>query len=177
MILLDATALALLLNKEASPPLDPTTKKPVERAHSRFRYLEKEVQRRRDTIVIPTPALAEILVKAGDEAGAILERLNKSSFFKIAPFDQRAAVEVAAMTRDAIRAGDKRAGLAAPYQKIKVDRQIVAIGRSLAVSTIYSDDTDILAIAGEAKLPVMRTWEMPLPPEDPQGQLFEGDLG
>jgi len=175
LILLDATSLALLLNKHARPPEDPATGKPVERAHERFSFLEKEVQRRRDTIVIPTPALAEILVKVEDEAGAILERLNRSSFFKIASFDQRAAVEVAAMTRDAIRAGDKRAGLQSPYQKIKVDRQIVAIGRSLGVLTIYSDDSDVFAIAAVAKLPVVRTWEMQLPPEDPQQDMFKNE--
>lgn len=172
MILLDATALSLLLNPTAKPPIDPATNLPLSDAARRLAHLEAEVQRNGDTILIPTPALAEVLVALGDAGPASLERINKSSRFKIADFDQRAAIEVAAMTREAIRAGDKRGGSASPWQKVKIDRQIIAIARVHGAERVYSDDTNVASFGGRIGLKVIPTWEFPLPPEDPQRTLF-----
>ena len=177
MILLDATAFTLLVNPAANPPLDPVSRQPVARAADRFAYLETEVQRTGETIVIPTPALAEVLVGLGDAGPAVLERIGNSGRFKIAEFDVRAAVEVAAMTRDAMRAGDKKDGSAAPWQKVKIDRQIIAIARVHGVSCIYSDDDGVAAFAGKIGLTVVQTWSMPLPPENQQVGLFEMGRG
>ncbi len=96
----------------------------------------------------------------------------RSGRFKIAEFDIRAAVEVAAMTRDAIRAGDKKDGSPSPWQKIKIDRQIIAIARVQGVRIIYSDDGGIADFAKKVDISVVQTWMMPLPPEDPQQTLF-----
>lgn len=114
MILLDATAFSLLVNPDTKPPTDPVTGQAVTRVKERFQFLEAEAQRQSETIVIPTPALAEVLVGLGDAAPAILDRVVRSSRFKIAEFDTRAAIEVAAMTREAIRSGDKKAGSSSP---------------------------------------------------------------
>jgi hypothetical protein len=163
MIAADATALALLVNPEASPPHDPATGALLLRAKDRLDFLVAEIERTRGTIVIPTPALAEVLVRAGDAAPEILDRFNRSARFKIADFDQRAAVELAAMTREAIRAGNKFDGVDAPWQKVKVDRQIVAIARVNSARAIYSDDAGVATFATKLGLTVIRTWELPLP--------------
>ncbi len=47
---------------------------------------------------------------AGDAGPAYLKLLNGSRCFRIESFDERAAIELAAMTHDAIAAGDLRAG-------------------------------------------------------------------
>ena len=39
-----------------------------------------------------------------------LDALTGKVCFRVAPFDERAAVELAAMTKDALSAGDLRAG-------------------------------------------------------------------
>jgi hypothetical protein len=83
-------------------------------------------------------------------------------------FDLRAAVEVAAMTRAALDSGDKRAGLSGEWAKIKYDRQIVAIAKVEQAAAIYSDDTNLRQIGSELNITVIGTWELPLPPEDPQ---------
>ena len=171
MILLDATALMLLVHPEAEPPTDPATGVLVTRVRERFALLETEVQRTGDTIVIPTPALAEVLVGIEDAGPAVLERLARSSRFKIAEFDTMAALEVAAMTREAIRAGDKRDGSTAPWQKVKIDRQIIAIARVRGVSRIYSDDKNLALFADKLGIEVVATWAMPLPSYPPP-QLF-----
>ena len=81
-------------------------------------------------------------------------------------------MELAAMTREAIASGDKRAGSTAPWQKVKFDRQIMAIGRIHGVIRVYSDNDDIEKIALPLGMEVIKTWQLPLPPEDPQ-QILE----
>lgn len=171
MILLDSTAFALLVNPDAQPPIDPNTQQPVERARERFLFLAAEVQRKSETIVIPTPALAEVLVRAGDAGPDILERITRSSRLKIADFDTVAAVELAAMTREAIQKGDKKAGSTEPWQKIKIDRQIIAIAKTRNCHAIYSDDHSLGSFAESIGLKVVRTWTMTLPPAEPQLEL------
>lgn len=172
MVLLDATAFSLLVNPDAKAPDDPATRQPVNDVGKRFQYLKAQIEKSGKTILIPTPALAEVLVSIGDAAPAIIELLNGSARFRIADFDQRAAVELAAMTREAIRVGDKKAGSSEPWQKVKIDRQIIAIARTNQVERIYSDDHGIRRFAEMIGTQVIQTWEMPLPPEEAQGALL-----
>jgi hypothetical protein len=174
MVLLDATAFSLLVNPDAKAPDDPATGQPVNDAGKRFQFLKAQIEKSGDTILIPTPALSEVLVSVGDAAPAVIELLNSSARFKIADFDQRAAVELAAMTREAIRVRDKKAGSLEPWQKVKLDRQIIAIARINQVERIYSDDRGVKHFAELIGMQVVQTWQMPLPPGDPQGTLFQG---
>lgn len=167
MIVFDATAFMLLVHPDAKPPKDPQTGVPVSHVRQRFAFLEQEIQRSGETILIPAPALAEVLVGLEDGGPFVIERLSRSSRFKIAEFDTMAAVELAAMTREAIRAGDKRDGSESPWQKVKIDRQIIAIARSRGATTIYSDDKGVAKFAANVGIQVVPTWAMPLPPVDP----------
>jgi predicted nucleic acid-binding protein len=65
----------------------------------------------------------------------------------VVPFDTRAAIELAVMTRNAIDQGDKRGGVDAPWNKVKFDRQIVAIAKVAGATTIYSDDLQLRTFA------------------------------
>lgn len=167
MITVDSTTVALLLNPAASPPTDPTTGQRLKQAKERVDHLIAEMEREGETVLIPTPVLAEVLVKAGDSAPEIVERVLRSSRFKIADFDLRAAVELAAMTRDALAAGDKSGGSDSPWQKIKLDRQIIAIARANMSEVIYSDDGGVARFGEALGMRVIRTWELPLPPAPP----------
>jgi hypothetical protein len=162
--LLDATALAMLVDKSSRPPTDPATGAPVANAHARFTFLEQQINKSGGTLLIPTPALSEVLVGLAEAAPSVLERIDKSSRFKVADFDTRAAIELAIMTREALEAGDKKAGSAEPWQKVKLDRQIVAIARVYNVTEIYSDDSGVKAFADQIGMRVIRSWEMPIPP-------------
>lgn len=173
MVLLDATAFALLVNPNAKVRNDPATGQPVSEAGRRFQFLQSQIEKSGGTILIPTPALAEVLVSIGDGAPEILEILIRSARFRIADFDKRAAVELASMTREAFQGGDKKSGSTEPWQKVKLDRQIIAIARVNQVEKIYSDDDGIKKFADLIGMEVIQTWEMPLPPEDSQGTLFE----
>lgn len=173
MIVLDATAFMLLVHPDAKPPTDPQTGTAVVQVRERFEFLEQEIQRSGETILIPAPALAEVLVGLEDAGPAVIERLSRSARFKIADFDTMAAVELATMTREAIRAGDKKGGSTSPWQKVKIDRQIIAIARTRGVTTIYSDDEGLAKFASTVGIQVVPTWSMPLPPVAPQPGLFQ----
>ena len=173
MVVFDATTLLLLLSPSISAPMDSTTRKPVTNARERIDGLIAELEKNNTKIIIPTPALSEILVRAGSAGPQYLATLSGSSAFRIVPFDARAAVEVAAMTRSAIDAGDKRGGVDATWAKIKYDRQIVAIAKVEGASTIYSDDEGLRLLALHSGIRVIRIAELPLPPEAAQPGLFD----
>lgn len=171
MVIFDTNFLLLLLDPDVDVPSDPATGRPLNRAKERVEYLIAGLSQRRETIGIPTPVVAEILVHAAQAGPQYLDILGNTSRFRILPFDLRAAVETAAMTAAAMSDGDKRAGSTAPWQKVKIDRQIAAIGIMERASAVYADDQGVVRLAKLAGLATVSSWELPLPPEDPQGRL------
>ncbi len=155
MAIFDATTLLYLLEPDARAPLDPDTNSSVPGARQRIEFLIKTLEARRETVVIPTPVLSEVLVHAGAAGPRYLDILDSTRCVRIEPFERRAAIELAEMTRDAIKDGDLRAGTAATRAKLKFDRQIIAIARTVGESTIYSDDTDIAKLGGMLGLSIV----------------------
>ena len=161
MAVFDATALLHFLEPNAAAPRDPGTNAPVADAKQRIDYLIEALEKKREAVLIPTPVLSEVLVHADDAGPQYLEILDSSRWFRIVPFDRRAAVELAAMTRDALAAGDLRAGTDATRAKLKFDRQIIAIARVERQATIYSDDEDIKKLGAPLGLTVIAVHELP----------------
>lgn len=170
MVVFDTSFLLLALDPSAKPPLDPSTQEPLSQVPERMDFLIQSLSSDGETIVIPTPVLSEILVHAGDAIQTFLDAINSDSVFRVADFDQRAAIEAALATKSAILRGGRRidSGVAATGAKIKFDRQIVAIAMVENAHTIYSDDSDIAKYASHASIRSVRTVDLPLPPEDPQ---------
>ncbi|MFY9260659.1 MAG: hypothetical protein WAO71_09150 [Gallionella sp.] len=71
-------------------------------------YLIAELQKNRIKILIPTPVLTEVLVKAGKAREAIHQKLSGNSSFQITPFDSRAAMECALLLEEAFSTNEKR---------------------------------------------------------------------
>jgi monoamine oxidase len=170
MVVFDATLLLLLLRSNVGRPID-SSGNPIVDIQERLNHLVQRLEARRTRIIIPTPALSEVLVHAGAAGPEILETLTRSTVFKVEPFDTKAAVEAALMAKAAIDSGDKRSGLAATWAKVKFDRQIVAIAKVFAVSAIYSDDADVRALAAAENIPVISLAELPLPPLKSQMEI------
>jgi predicted nucleic acid-binding protein len=168
---IDATNLLLMLRP--GTPIPPAADGSILlNPRERIEYLIQKLDNAGTKIVIPTPALSEALVRIGSVASQkLIEEIQKLSVFRIEPFDLRAAIEVAAMTREAIDKGDKKGGLAATYAKVKYDRQIVAIAVVNRATAIYSDDNDIKTIAATRKIKTIQLFELPLPPQDAQIQM------
>lgn len=164
MVLFDNNVLCLLLHPEADVPNDPKTGQPVDRAQDRVNFLRDQLQDAGLRIVIPAPVLSEFLTFADPE---YLLTITQSVRFEIAPFDQRAAIESAVALRRALKSGKgKKLGLDSAWQKIKVDRQIIAIGKIYKVTMVYSTDSDVLTLAKESGLEAMHVADLPLPPPE-----------
>jgi predicted nucleic acid-binding protein len=174
MVVFDTSILLLALDPKSKPPIDLETGTIVSRATERIEYLTHNLSLDKEKIIIPTPVLSEVLVYAGTATQQYLEILNRTAAFRIAAFDQKAAIEAALAVRDAINRGGHRIDAANPNAsktKIKFDRQIVAIAKVEGAHTIYSDDQDVHNYAKLSGLMALRTVELDLPPEDPQAKL------
>ena len=170
MVVFDATMLLLVLRPNSGHPLD-SGGQPIAQVPERIAHLVQSLEKTRTRIIVPTPALSEVLVRAGNAGPQIVETLSRSSVFKIVPFDSLAAIEAAVMTRAAIEAGDKRSGSEAVWAKIKFDRQIVAIAKVARASAIYSDDGDVRNLATAEDIAVIGLAELPVPTQNPQIEM------
>lgn len=168
----DANVLMYVLSPNAAAPPDPATGMPVERCADRVNHLLKSLQAQKERVVIPTPALAEVLVHAEAAGPDYVAAFQKSRHFTLADFDARAAVEHAVIQRK--RRTDPNAPKSATRAKAKFDDQIVAIAAVSNVTTIYSDDDDVRKLARYLGIDVKGVSELPLPPVDPQGELDFG---
>jgi hypothetical protein len=118
------------------------------------------------TIVIPTPALGEFLAYARQDGPAYLAEMTDSEVFEIQPYDQRAAIEAAALFAKAQESGDKRGGAKGDWQTIKIDWQIVAISKVHNVDCVYSDDGDLSTMCATAGLQRKGVADLPEPPPE-----------
>lgn len=172
MVGVDNTFLALWLHPHARPPLDPSTNLPVSRAADRIELLIDALEKDGETIIIPAPVLTEFLILADKDGPKYVTEFDKNSLFRVEPFDQRAAIELAARNLE-IRAtgGGRRGDLEGTYAKITFDKQIVTIAKVSGAHTIYSDDENVEKFAKRCGISVVKTWELPLPDAE-QTNLF-----
>ena len=168
MAVFDATALIHFLEPGAPSIIDPATNEPVTNARGRIDLLVQTLEEKRERVVVPTPALSEVLVHAGDAMARYLEVLNTSAWFRIVPFDQRAAVELATILRETPPARKLQIGTSGTRASLKFDRQILAIARVEDEATIYSDDADMTVLGKPLGFHVIKTHELPLPPAEQQ---------
>ncbi len=168
MVSIDATFLALMLHPQAKPCIDPATKRPVTHLAERIAKLLDDLDASHERIILPTPALSEFLVLAKDDGAAYLSDLHQMRGILIRPFDEMAAIELANMEVKARKKGNKRRPAAddAPWQKVKVDRQIVAVAKVNGAQIIYSDDGDVINIAEELGIKSVRCCDLPIPPSN-----------
>jgi hypothetical protein len=163
MVVFDATTLLVLFAPDASVPMD-SNRVPITYPKERVDGLLADLVKAKTKILIPTPALSEILVRAGTIAGAAyLTKIRKSAHFVIEPFDERAAVELSLMVKQAIDNGDKKAGSDESWTKVKFDRQIVAIAKVNGASAIYTDDRGLKNFAASYGLKAIGLGELPIP--------------
>ncbi len=163
MVVFDATVVLPLVHRAAPVPTDPETGQPIDGFHERVMGLIARLSGEGTKIVIPTPVLAEVLVRAGDIKTAILDLIGDDrASFQIVGFTQRAAVEHARITLEEIGQGIK-ADETTTWAKLKFDRQIVAIAKVSGATTLYSDDKKMHAVGSRNGLDVVRSGELPLP--------------
>lgn len=161
-VLIDANFLVALL-----------TPKENDEAGMRARYLVKRVALRKGTLIVPTPVIAEYLVGA-DEAGInSLNTFERQAHIALAAFDRAAAFECSMLDRAAILGpqGDKKDGSDEPWQKIKVDRQVVAIGKVHGAQLVISQDKGVRTAALRSGMQAQTLQELPMDPDEAQATL------
>jgi len=158
--------LTYLFDEHVNAPASKANGLPVEGCRERVEYLIATLQRGRAKIIIPTPSLAESLVRAREGAPERLSIIKRSKHFRISAFDERSAVEFAAIQDERRRNGTKSE--APTRAKAKFDDQIVAAVEGATI--IYSDDDHIKKLAG-AKFEVLGIEDLPLPPTDDQSSF------
>jgi hypothetical protein len=171
MVVFDATMLMLLLRPESGRPIDSTTGKPLSHIQERMAHFIEQQEKNKTRIGLPTPALSEVLVRAGATAVQVLEKIKEFSVFEILPFDELCAIELALMTRAALDSGDKKAGSTEVWNKVKYDRQIAAIARVHQATQICCDDSGLRNTATKLGIAVVGIGDLELPPEKAQKEL------
>lgn len=172
VVAFDADILILVLQPSIDPPEDPGTGRSVEHVSERLE-LVKDLMERDARVIVPAPALAEVLVVPGTDGAELLKVIEKQAVFQIEPFRAADAVEAAASTRAALDRGDKKSGAGAPWQCIKTDRQIVAVAKRCGVEKLYSNDAGMRKVADD--LPIVSVWQLPVPAEEPKLPFNGGD--
>jgi len=174
IVAVDNTFLCLLLKPDARPTPDPKTGIPVTHWKQRIDALVDRHSQAGDTILVPTPCLAELLTAVPDVAKAVQE-IASSSSMEPASFDSRCAIELGLETQKAINAGDKKAGSSEGWQKVKFDRQIAVIAKVFGAEIFYSDDENQSNFAIQLGMRVKHSWELDLPPKYAQISLIEDE--
>ena len=119
----------------------------------------------KEHIILPTPAFAEFLVLAGSDAPQYISAIRDNSIFRIYPFDEIAAIELADMEIESRRKWGSKKGAASDseWQKVKFDRQIVAIAKAHGATVIYSDDPHIAKHGEDCGVKVISLADLPVP--------------
>lgn len=173
MIAIDANILIYLIQPDASPPLDPATGMPLKHCQERILYLTNQLAKAGTRLILPTPALSEALAWTGAAASDWLGMLRRFSVFRIADFDQRAALECARLTSQHWSGRMKPLRSELGRHRVKFDLQIVAIARVAGARELLSDDSGVKTLAALCDMTCRGVADLPLPPEPAQGSFID----
>lgn len=165
IVAIDASVLLHLIDPDLPVPPGPNGEVPT-RCRERLEHFIAGMSKRGDRLLIPTPALSESLVRAGDAGPGWLAALSGRKAVRTAPFDDKAAFECAALALER----RKRRG-ATTRNKAKFDEQIVAIAVAEQAELLLSDDPDIRSLA-PSHVTVKGIGDLDLPPEAAQTDMF-----
>jgi hypothetical protein len=160
VIIFDSTYLIAFLHPDPPPPMDGENH-PVERFKERIEELVNTLNADDTLVGVPTPVVAEILVRYPENKIEYLEALRNRYRFDIVPFGIKAAIEASELIAKLV-AETKQPG--SQWQKVKFDIQIVSMAKAEEKLTmLYADDKGIVNNAIRLGIPVMRICDLPLP--------------
>lgn len=174
IVAVDNSFLCLLLKPDAIPTPDPKTGVPVAHWKERINALVDRHSKQGDTILVPTPCLAELLTAVPDVVKAVAE-IDRASAMETAAFDARCAIELGIETQKAFQKGDKKSGSSEAWQKVKIDRQIAVIAKVGGAEIFYTDDANQTKFASMLGMTVKHSWDLDLPPQYAQISLIDDD--
>lgn len=159
-----------MVNPAAPPSGNWETGEAVSHCDLRIEALIDELSGLGARVLVPTPALAEAMM-ASEGLEVVMEFMQKHAAFEPAPFDLKAAYELALMTKDDPNLDRRRGDQADPKQKVKFDRQIVATAKAYRAERLYTDDRGQTRFAHDAGLKVIHSWNLALPTKYAQHEM------
>lgn len=170
----DNTFLTLLLNPNAEVRPNPKTGAATLYMSGRMNSLIDDLTSRGDKLIIPTPAIAEVMCKI-DPPSSVTAKLGSYKCIEPFAFDQKCALTLGELSQK-FRPDIRELRLANEWarQRVKVDMQIVAVALTYGADTLYTDDDSQTAFAELCGLNVIHTWELTLSDPHRQPDLFEG---
>ncbi|AHE55556.1 type II toxin-antitoxin system VapC family toxin [Sphingomonas sanxanigenens] len=169
-VAIDASVLVYLLDEDAPPPRAEEGRQLVARCADRMRFFIASLQRSRSTIIVPTPALTEILARAtADRSSEWLRIIETTKYIRVSPFDELAAIECALLAQARIVGVSK--AQKETRRKAKFDEQILAISIVERADLLLTDDGGLRSLASQY-LEVKGIGDLDLPPVDPQTNFF-----
>lgn len=130
---------------------------------ARIEHFIERVEKAKAKVVFPMVAIAEFLVGADLAGIEFLNTLDRKAHIHMADFNRAAAFELAQIDRAAIGSRDKKDESEEPWQKIKTDRQIVAIGKAQGAQLAISNDKNVRNNALRVNIQAMTIQELTLP--------------
>ena len=127
----------------------------------RIDLLLKTLAARRQKVIVPAPAYSEFLIGAASARGDYQKRIAQSSVFRIAAFDEVAALECALLLSRVFSAKEQRS---ITRTKIKFDWMIVSIAKTTpGLTRLYAGDADIARCATHAGVESVHVDDLPVP--------------
>lgn len=143
----------------------------TERVPERVEYLLQRLDQDGASVVIPAPVLAELLLYANADEGAVRAELHRIPRVEFGPFNEVTAVELARLERKLQSAKISRSEFVGSRSKLKFDKLIIAIALRYELPTLYTDDDNLTKIAKRIGLRVTSSSQLPLPPQSQQQGL------
>lgn len=170
MVVVDATFLLLILDPNVKVPGGKEGRPAPSGVQDRIALLLSRLRKAKESILVPTPVLSEVLMIADSSVSDLVDKINQFSAFEVVPFDQIAAIELADIARN--EPGKKR-DKTTTYAKLKYDRQIVAIAKVRSATQILSDDASLAALGKKLGIEVLGIADLPLPDKSRQPDLLD----
>lgn len=109
----------------------------------RIEHMLVGLEANRTIVVIPTPVLAEVLVKRLQQASNLVATIKDASRIRLAPFGASAAIEAAELLHKHLPKKTERNKEWSKH-RLKFDLQILAIAKVEGVARIYANDKGLL---------------------------------
>lgn len=161
-VLFDTNFLSVFVSEIS--PADFRAENPGDTAQARIAYLIERLAIDETEIVIPTPVLAEISCIAGADPCKLIQVIDGQKSFRVADFNRRSAIEFGILYKSRIASKPSEQGKRA----FKFDMAILAIAKTLKVSTIYTSDGQLANHARLCDISPVTFQNLPIRPSEPQ---------
>lgn len=142
----------------------------IENIELRSKALLDHIERNGGTIVIPTPVLAEYLLGIDGESNkhAHVNLISSMNCFEILSFEEIASIECSMLpSKQEFKQFIKQLNSNETANKIRFDRQIIAIAKANGITEIWSSDSQVIKKGLEVGIDVKSLSEIqPIPLSD-----------